>query len=348
MRKMRVTHAVPRGIRLRLGAVTCCAAAALALAGCGSSSNATSGTTGSSGGSSNGKELHFVYVWHSPTSDPFAEVLQKGMEQAAQNLGVSVKFLAVTSSTFEASDQNRLLADALASHPDGIITSDPAPSGMNSMIKKITGQGIPVILVNQGVSSTKAVGALTYVGDDETGAGEQAAQKLYGMGVKHLLFVTIPPGNPVADLRNKGVEEGYKGDLDVLKIPLTDYTNSEAVEQAVLAQLTKNPQIDGVMSVTQSFDDPLVSAQGQLGSRAKSITWAGYDFTENTLNASKQGQWDFSIDQQPFLEGYLPVQILAMYDRYDLTPLPFTFTGPNFVTSTQAAKVLPLATEHLR
>jgi len=88
-----------------------------------------------------------------------------------------------------------------------------------------------------------------------------------------------------------------------------------------------------------------LESAGKLGK----LKFGTFDLSPTVLQAVANGQIDFAIDQQPFLQGYLPVVFLVNFIRYGVIPSQDTvFTGPNFVTRETAAKVLALTKKGIR
>src|SRR4029077_3722046 len=120
---------------------------------------------------------------------------------AGTQLGVSVTYRGSQSGEMWASapDTMRMLENAIASKPDGLVIADTYPEVLNDTIKEAVAAGIPVGLSNTGLGEEENVGALGYVGTDEHQLGEIGAAKLRELGAKNVLVVTIPPGVPLVD-----------------------------------------------------------------------------------------------------------------------------------------------------
>jgi simple sugar transport system substrate-binding protein len=314
---------------------------------------------GACGGDSDGQErsdatnddLNFYFVYHEPASSPFPQIVRKGMEEAADDLGVKVTFRGPEQTTFQATEQQRLIESAEAAGADGIITSNPAPDGLNPAIKKAADAGIPVILVNVGEEAVADTGALGFVGQREADAGDASSRALCERGAKHLLWVTVPEGiAPSFDARNEGVHRGFAcGEVTDLVLQVEDFTGAPSrVANAMKAAIKKDPSIDSVNTAGNLAIPPLLATRAAVGDRASEITWMSFDVTDVGLQAVADRKMDLLVDQQPFLQGYLPVLYLTMFKRYGLTPQPATSTGPNLIDSQQAKTILPLSAKKLR
>ena len=78
------------------------------------------------------------------------------------------------------------------------------------------------------------------------------------------------------------------------------------------------------------------------------INVATFDLSANFLKAVAAGEAAFAIDQQQFLQGYLPVVFLANYARYGLMPGGDVPSGPNLITKDKAAQVVELSAKGIR
>jgi simple sugar transport system substrate-binding protein len=83
--------------------------------------------------------------------------------------------------------------------------------------------------------------------------------------------------------------------------------------------------------------------------RTGTINLGTFDLNEEALNYVLDGTLFFAIDQQPFMQGYMPVILLNNLVRYGLFPAnPVLKTGPNMVTKDNAAQVIELSKKGLR
>ena len=110
-----------------------------------------------------------------------------------------------------------------------------------------------------------------------------------------------------------------------------------------------DPTIDGLLTLGPSVAKPALAAVAASG---KQIHLATFDLSADVLTAIKDGKMDFAIDQQQFLQGYLPIVILTNYAETKNLPTGngqgLIMTGPGFVTKDNAADVIALAAKGLR
>ena len=152
------------------------------------------------------------------------------------------------------------------------------------------------------------------------------------------LAVTIP------DLRIRGFIDLVGSGSQVLPVP-TDFT---AAREAVSAFLQKNPDIDALLTLGPTDVEAVLQALEQTGKLGK-VKFATFDLSPAVLQAIEKKQMDFAIDQQQYLQGYLPVVFLTNFARYGLMPASdIVLTGPLFVTSDTVKQVVDLTKKGIR
>ena len=294
--------------------------------------------------------LKFIFVSPNAASSNSTFVsLDKGLVQSGHDLGVTTIFRGPESAgiQFSAAQALSLLQQAIAEKPDGLIIDDFAPASMNGAIKQAVADGIPVVITLSGYGQAPVTGALTYVGNDDTRTGILGGQMLSQYS-KHALLVTATDAIPFVDLRNNGFLAGFKGKVTVLTIPVGDLSDPTAMRNLTEIALDKDKTIDGAFSIGSAISPSMISAVQSLGS-SRHVYMAGIDLTSPVISSLEAHTYLFTLDQQSYLEGYLPVQMLAQYIRYDLAPtVPFTPTGPVIVTPQNAARIATLVQEGYR
>ncbi len=322
-------------------------AAAAALAGCGSSDSGSSTAADRGQGSSEGDPLHFIFVSSDPSSQETGAIIDNGMSAAADELGVDAEYRSTKALEFTPIELKRLLEDAIAAKPDGLIVTDTEPKSLNPTIAAAAEAGIPVVIANTGLGQTRATKALTYVGNDETASGRLGGEKLAAAGASHALLITLPPGVPLVEEREEGFEEGFGG--EVTKLAIREFNDTTAATNAVLASLQKDSSIDAVFALGSALSPAELAAEKQLGDGAGGLEWATIDIGSQVLQAIEAGQMSFALDQQPYLEGYLPVLYLKQYLELGLSPVQEQVpTGPALVDRENAAEILELSGKQLR
>lgn len=293
-------------------------------------------------GSALAGDIHIIAVTHGQANDGFWSVVKNGVTAGAKDAGVIVDYRAPE--TFDMVAMSQLIDAAVAQKPAGIIVSIPDASALGPSIKKAVAAGVPVISINSGSDVSASLGALLHVGQDELTAGKAAGAKLKEMGGKEGLCVNQEVGNVALDLRCKGFAEGFGGKTTVLPV-----SNDPAdVKAKVKAALAANPAVDTIMALgAGTAGEPSLAAVKESGKAGK-VNVGTFDMSANFLKAVAAGEAAFCIDQQQFLQGYLPVVFLANYAKYGLIPGGNVPSGPNLITKEKAAQVVELSAKGIR
>ena len=317
------------------------------LAACGGTTSTTQSTSNSTSNPAR-SNLKFYVITHGQASDPFWSVVKKGVDQAAKDMGVTAIYESPASTTFDVVAMSHLIDTAVATHPSGLVVSIPDPTGLGPSIKAAVAAGIPVISINSGADVAKSLGVLVHVGQTEEQAGIGGGQKMGAAGVKHALCVNQEVGNAALALRCKGFKEGLAqtgGTVTEIGVNLSSPTQTQ---QTIEAALQHDPTIDGILTLGPTGATPALKALQDLNKTGQ-IKLATFDLSSDVLNAIKSGQMLFAIDQQQYLQGYLPIVLLTLY-KTNLNTIAndVIMTGPGFVTSANVSQVIQLTAQGTR
>jgi simple sugar transport system substrate-binding protein len=264
-------------------------------------------------------------------------------------MGVTANYSAPTGN-FDPVAMAQLIDTAVASQPDGLVVSIPDVNALGPSIQAAVEAGIPVISMNSGSDVYKDLGILTHVGQTEYEAGLGGGERMAQAGVTNALCVNQEVGNVALDLRCQGFTDAITaagGTVETIVVELADPTGAQATIEGALAN---NPDVNGIMTLGPTGSAPALAALtagGQLGT----IPLATFDLSPEVLQAIVDGNMLFAIDQQQYLQGYLPVLFLSQYARYGgLIPGGggVILTGPGFVTADNAAAVIELSAQGIR
>lgn len=271
----------------------------------------------------------FAMVTHSGDGDTFWDIVQNGAEQAAVKDNINFLY----SHSDEGQQQAQLVQAAIDKKVNGLIVTLAKPETMKDVIAKAEKAGIPVITVNSGSEQSKAYGALTHIGQDETIAGEAVGDELDKRGRKKALCVLHEQGNVGHEQRCVGAKKTFGGELQNLYV---DGTNMPDVQASIEAKLQSDPSIDSVVTLGAPFADAAVQAKKTAESKAEVDT---FDLNAKVAAGLKAGTLGFAVDQQPYLQGYQAVDLLWLY-KYNADVLGGgrpVLTGPQIITRTDAA-----------
>jgi simple sugar transport system substrate-binding protein len=285
----------------------------------------------------------FVFVSHAPDSDSWWNTIKNALKNAEHDLGVKVEYR--NPSTGDVADMARIIEQATASNPTGIITTIADYNVLETSIKGAVAKGIPVITVNSGTADqSKKLGALMHIGQPEYDAGKGAGERAKAAGVTKFLCVNHY-------ITNTASVERCQGYADALGVKLGDQMldsglDPTGVYNKVKAYLTAHPDTDGILTLGPNAADPTIKLLRDTGSASKYKSIISFDLDGDIAQAIKDGVMESAIDQQPYLQGYLPVVFLTEYARYGVLPANNVNTGPGFVTKKNIALVQKLAGEY--
>lgn len=283
-----------------------------------------------------------IVISHGQANDPFWSVVKNGVDEAGKDSGANVTYRAPE--TFDMVAMKQLIDAAIIQEPDGIVVSIPDSDALGPSILRAVHAGIPVITMNSGDDMSATFGALLHVGQDDFYAGKAAGEKLAEMGGKVAICVNHEVGNVSLDIRCDGFAEGFGGEVTVVP------TNNDPaeVEAKVRAALDANQDIDTVMSLVATLSgEPSVAAVDASG-RTGQVNVASFDISPGFLEAIVDGRAAFAVDQQQFLQGYLPVMFLALNAEYGLLPGGNVPSGPSLITAETAQQVVEHSARGIR
>ena len=285
--------------------------------------------------------IDVVVVSHGQASDPFWSVVQNGVAQAGEDMGINVQYQAPA--TFDMVAMSQLIDAAVATSPDGLVVSIPDADALSASITAAVDAGIPVISMNSGSDVAAELGILTHIGQTEYEAGFGGGQRMAEAGVTNAICINQEVGNAALDLRCQGFTDALAesgGTVETIAVDLADPTGSQ---QRISAAITADDTINGILTLGPTGAAPALAALtdgGQLGT----IPLATFDLSPEVLDAIEAGDMLFAIDQQQYLQGYLPIVLLTLYNtNLNTIANPVLMTGPGFVTQDNAARIKELS-----
>ncbi|HEU4973958.1 MAG TPA: substrate-binding domain-containing protein [Baekduia sp.] len=285
-----------------------------------------------------------VRIWvvtHGQASSPFWAIVRNGVEASSRQMDALVTYRAPD--VYSLRHMVELVDQAIAAHPDGLVVSLPEP-GLAPAVRRAVRAGIPVVTINSGSDTALRLGVLAHVGQPEERAGYGAGQRLARLGVRRALCVNLEIPNQGLDDRCAGLARAMRqsgGSSTVLRVDDQSPTVADEIDRAVRAH-----GADGVLAMNATSG--LAAAKGLEG--RQDVTVATFDLGADVLRAVRAGSIAFAVDQQAYLQGYLPVVLLTQRARYGLFPAQGQVipTGPNFVTRDNADKAIALAARSIR
>ncbi len=279
-------------------------------------------------------------VTHGSAGDAFWDVVKKGAEAAGKTYGDKVNYQA----SGNPQEQAQFIDAAVTQKVDGLVVSMANPDALSESIRKAVAAGIPVVTINSGADKAADLGVLGHVGQTEDVAGEGAGRKLADAGVKKVVCVIHEAGNIGLEQRCDGAKKALGGNVTNLQV---DINNVAEAQNTIKSKLQADPSVDGVLALNPAVGTAATQAVADAKSSAKVAT---FDLSGDVIDAVLKGTILFAVDQQQYLQGYLPVTMIEVYlGNANIVGggLP-VLTGPGFVTKDNAARVKDLAEKGTR
>jgi len=296
------------------------------------------------------EKYKFVFICHGGEENTFWATVYKGMVDAAKELEVdAVMFRPTTEGNLN--QQMAHFKAVLAQNPDGIITTIPHPTMFDDVVQQAIDKGIPVICSNtDDPEGPNGNARLSYIGQDLEIAGYNLAKsmsKYFPRGGRvHVLIGVEGPGLVWAEQRARGMIrflDEYGATYEKL-----DITMDMAVEQSrILAYLKAHPETDAILDVGGLGPTAAARVLKNLGKRPGEIPVGGFDLLPALLSAIKEGYVQETVDQQPYLQGYIPIMQLYLMKMYGFSAWDVN-TGNAIVDKNNAAQVERLSKQRIR
>ncbi len=313
--------------------------AAMVLEACGGSSSSSTSKAASGGGSGaaaifgSSKSYKFTFVNH-VTTNPFFTPTQSGAADACKLLGCSYQWTGSANSNI--GEMVNALNSAVSAGVDGIAVSLVDPNAFNSPVQKALSAGIPTLAYNADVKTNPR---LAYIGQDLFLSGQEMGARIAAL---------VPSGDVALFIATPGtanIQPRIDGALSTLKSHPAIKTHVVATGAALPQELstiqsyvTSHPTTKGLFAVDGGSTQYVGQVIQKQGLAAKGVKGGGYDLTPTTQQTLAAGALQFTIDQQPYLQGFYPVLQLYMYKvSQSLTGIADVNTGLKFLDKTSVA-----------
>lgn len=289
-------------------------------------------------------KTRIAVVSHGDNAGSFWSVFKRGVDRAVSDLraqGVSA------TQVYAQDDVSRQVAGlnaAIAAKVDVIVTTVPNASALEDPLTKASRRGIEIITCNSGLGDFDSLPTyMVHVGQTETIAGEGAGNELNKAGVKNLVVIIGEVSNSAYNQRYEGVKKTFKGTVKHLVIPYAT-RDLPGTSQKIAAYFAANKSTDGLLTLTPD------TATASMNKLPKGTKIATFDLSPGVMEAIKAGKILFAIDQQQYLQGYLPI-VFGYLFRNNLNTVGNgrpVLTGPGIVNRANAARVEALAKKGTR
>ena len=331
-----MTTSRSRGVRLTALA----AVVALGVTACsGGGRQQTEDTSGGGANAPGSSGYTIAFITHETPGDTFWDKIKSGAQQAAKDQGVTLKY----SNDPDASKQAVLIQNAVDSKVSGVATTLVTPNALAGAVKAATDAKIPVVGLNSGIDQYQQLGALMYFGSDENLAGQTAGQRIAQSGGKHPLCVIQAAGSVALETRCAGVKSAVPGTENIQ----VNGADDASVVSTLQAKLSQDKSIDYIVTLGAPIAVDALKAMEAAASEAKLVT---FDLNQEAAQDIQDGRIEFSIDQQPYVQGYMAVTSLYLYlkNGNDIGGGKPVLTGPSFVDKSNIGTILPFTKNNTR
>ena len=277
------------------------------------------------------KNYKFVFVNH-VTTNPFFTPTQNGIADACALLGCTSQWTGSASSNVP--QMVTAFNSAITAGADGIACAMIDPKAFTGPTAAALKKGIPVLSYN----ADEPNGRLAYIGQDLFVSGQQMGAKIKAL---------VPSGNVALFIATPGsanIQPRIDGAISVLKGSAVKYkvvATGAALPQelsTINAFWTGHTTYKGMFAVDGGSTQSVFQTIQKYKLRAKGVKGGGYDLTPVTQQLLAAGQGDFTIDQQPYLQGFIPTLELFLYQASKhLSGIADVDTGLKFLDQTTVA-----------
>jgi simple sugar transport system substrate-binding protein len=308
--------------------------AALILEACGSSKSSSTATAagGSSGSAASSifgdnQKYKFTFVNH-VTTNPFFTPTQNGAADACKLLGCSYQWTGSQNSNV--GEMVNAFNSAVSAGVDGIAIALVSLNAFNQPTEKALSSGIPVLSYNADAAGNAR---LAYIGQDLFVSGQEMGKRIAQLvpsGDVALFIAT--PGSLNIQPRIDGAQDSLKGHSAIKTHVVATGAALPQELSTIQSYVNSHPDTKGLFAVDGGSTQYVGQVIQQKGLASKGVKGGGYDLTPTTQQTLAAGALQFTIDQQPYLQGFLPVLQLYMYKAsQSLTGIADTNTGLKFL-----------------
>ena len=327
------------------GLFSATAAASALIAACSSSSSSSAGTAGTAGATQAAggnfpkvPSWKFTFICH-VTDNAFFTPTQYGMADAAAILGIPTpNWTGALSTQSTVPTMLQSCNAAVTAGSPGIATTVVSATSFVSPINQALSQGIPVVTYNANGASANPTNGLAYVGQELLISGQEVGKRLASTmksGDTAVGFIAQPGSLNIQPRMDGATQALQAAGMKVMFGNKGVDTGASATQEAqVLPQFLQShgSQIQGAFAV-DGGDTGLLGTSLQKYNLVGKVHAGGFDLEPQSLAAVKAGQLDFTIDQSPYLQGFLPTVYLYLFQLSGgLVSPPTTDTGLKFVT----------------
>lgn len=312
-------------------------------------------TLGGAGSAIAQDPLSIAFATHSSASNSFWQAIKKGFDDGCDKISANCQIIfAQTEGSVEQQVAN--IEAALARSPDVLLTSIVDDRALDGVIDKALADGVVVIGVNVD-DSEGAAGSnrQAFIGQGFTPAGRSlslAMAKQFPEGPVRVLVGVSAPGQNWSEARKAGIVQGLEEwkaanpDRDISWEEIDSSTDLAIAADRVGAYLNANPETN-VYFDTGFWHAAVAGVLADRGIAPGEVLLGGFDLVPQVVQQMMAGYIQVEVDQQPYMQGFMPVMQGYLAVNFDLAPADID-TGQGLIYPEQAASVMELSAKGLR
>ncbi|SNR36077.1 substrate-binding domain-containing protein [Blastococcus mobilis] len=286
-----------------------------------------------------GQEYTIAMITHEAPGDTFWDKIRAGAEAAAERHNITLNY----SNDPDAGEMATLVQNAVDSDVAGIALTLAYPDQVGPAAQRVAEAGIPIVAFNSGINDYQNYDVPMYFGSNEQLAGRTVGERIGQDGGGKALCIIQEQGQVALETRCAGVTEGFPN-TEILYVTGTDLPS---VQQTIGSKLQQDPSVTHIVTLGAPIAQAAQQATSDTGSQAEIIT---FDLNADVAKAIENGDIAFSVDQQPYVQGYLAVTALwlNLTNGNDIGGGQPVLTGPSIVDETNIGPIVKYAENNTR
>ena len=311
---------------------------------------------GLAAGAAGAQGMNIVFTHHSSASNPFWQAVKKGFDDACARFEANCQMI-FTQTEGSIDQQSANMLAALAGNPDALITTIVDNTAFDEIIAGARENGVIVIASNvDDTEGEEGNARQAFIGQGFIPAGYSLGKKMAEFfpaeGPIRALVGVSAPGQNWSEQRAQGVInylEEFKAanpDREVEIVRLDTGTDGAVVADRVGAYLSANPDTT-VYFDTGLWHSYVAQVLADRGVAPGQVLLGGFDIVAEVLQQMQAGYIQVQVDQQPYMQGFMPVMEAYLAKNVGLAPADID-TGQGLVLEEDVPELWELAKQGVR
>ena len=281
-----------------------------------------------------------IFALPNENQDPFWQVVVNGCRDASATLGIELEILPYTPESI--TDEKNVL-DLALSQPSSatvIVMYRQTPELIAALHRSQTPDHI-LQIINAGESAlAKSDLKANFIGMNDYVAGFTMGQELIKLAPRKILFIShLPQDTSVSKARYSGLNSALPS-TEVVYLNTSGTATKNPID-TIKHALRKHGDIDTIVTLGPKSLHHLVETLGLNADSNTVYNITTFDLTLEIADLMLAGKLLFTIDQQPYLQGYYAVANASLFADYRLHPFGSFLTGPTIVYPHDILSIYP-------